>query len=80
MFESLLNCNCVYRLVRQVFISWEAYVNIRMESLDVKANEPIFEYVIMHIINKNASLCVDQPQRKIYGGLRSTGNGKGRGL
>jgi hypothetical protein len=53
--------NDVYRLVSQVFISWEAYVFIRLESLDAKASEPIFVYVIMQIINKNTSLCVDQP-------------------
>ena len=46
---------------------------IRSENLDVKANEPIFVYVIMQIINKNTSLRVDQPQRKSYGGLSSTG-------
>jgi hypothetical protein len=36
-------------------------VFIRPESLDAKANEPIFVYVIMQIINKNTSLCVDRP-------------------
>jgi len=39
--------NEVYRLVRQVFIRWEAYVFIRMKNLDAKANEPDFVYVIM---------------------------------
>jgi hypothetical protein len=34
-------------------------VNIMPESLDAKASEPIFVYVIMKIINKNAWLCVD---------------------
>jgi hypothetical protein len=72
--------NDVYRLVSQVFISWEAYVFIRPESLDAKANEPIFVYVIMQIINKNTSLHVDQPRRKSYGGLSSTRKGKGRGM
>jgi hypothetical protein len=45
---------------------------IRPESLDAKANEPIFVYVNTHIINTNTSLCVDRPQRKIYGVLSST--------
>jgi hypothetical protein len=34
-------------------------VFIRLESLDSKASEHDFVYVIMHIINKNTSLCVD---------------------
>jgi hypothetical protein len=34
-------------------------VFIRLESLDTKASEPDFVYVIMHIINKNTLLCVD---------------------
>ena len=46
-----MNCNYVYRLVRQVYISWWAYVFIRLESLGVKGQEPDFVYVIMHIIN-----------------------------
>jgi hypothetical protein len=54
-------------------------VFIRLEGLDAKANETIFVYVIMHIINKNTSLHVDQPQIKSYGGIRSTRKGKGRG-
>jgi hypothetical protein len=48
-------------------------VFIRPESLDVKASGPDFVYVIMQIINKNTSLCVDRPRRKSYGGLNSTG-------
>ena len=55
-----------------MFISWEAYVNIRPKILDAKANETIFVYVIMHIINKNKSMHVDQPRRNIYGELSST--------
>jgi hypothetical protein len=47
-------------------------VNIRPESLDAKASEPIFVYVNTHIININTSLCVDRPRRKSYGGLSST--------
>jgi hypothetical protein len=47
-------------------------VFIRSEILDFKSSEPIFVYVIMQIINKNTSLCVDQPRRNIYGGLNST--------
>jgi hypothetical protein len=39
-------------MVSQLFISWEDYVFNRKESLDAKANEPIFVYVIMQIINK----------------------------
>ena len=39
--------NDVYRMVSQVFISWEAYVFIILESLDAKANETDFVYVIM---------------------------------
>ena len=65
--------NEFYRLVSQVFISWEVCMFIRLEILDAKANEPIFVYVIMHIINKNTSLCVDRTLRKSYGGLSSTG-------
>jgi hypothetical protein len=57
-----------------------AYVFIRPEILDSKASEPIFVYVIMHIINKNTLLHVDQPQRKSYGRLKSTRKGKGRGM
>jgi hypothetical protein len=72
--------NEVYKLVSQVFIRWEAYVFIRLESLDAKANEPIFVYVIMKIINKNTLLHVDQPRIKNYGGLRSTRKRKGREL
>jgi hypothetical protein len=56
-----MNCNYVYRLVSQVFISWKTYVFIRPKSLDVKANEPIFVYVNTHIININTLLCVDRP-------------------
>jgi len=55
-------------------------VFIRSKSLDDKSREPIFVYVIMQIINKKASLHVDQQRRKSYGGLRSTRKGKGRGL
>jgi hypothetical protein len=36
-------------------------VFIRMESLNAKAKEPIFVYLIMQIINKNTSLHVDRP-------------------
>jgi hypothetical protein len=72
--------NYVYRMVREMFITWNAYVFIRLESLDVKASELNFVYVIMKIINKNTSLRVDQPRRKSYGGLRSTRKGKGRGM
>jgi hypothetical protein len=68
--------NDVYRLVIQVFIRWEAYVFIRSESLDAKANEPILVYVIMQIINKSTSLCVYQPQRNCYEGLSSPRKGK----
>jgi hypothetical protein len=68
----VLNCNDGYWLVSQVFISWEAYVFIWPESLNDKANERIFVYVIMQIINKNTSPHVDQPLRKSYGGLSST--------
>jgi hypothetical protein len=32
-------------MVRQMFISWKAYVFIRMESLDAKADELDFVYV-----------------------------------
>jgi hypothetical protein len=71
--------NEVYRLLSQLFISWEDYMFIRPESLDVKANELIFVYVIMQIINKNTSLRVDQPLRKSYVGLNSTRKGKGMG-
>jgi hypothetical protein len=70
----------VYRLVSQMFISWKDYMFIRPKSLDAKANEPNFVYVIIQIINKNTSLCVDRPQRKSYGGLSSTRKGKGRGM
>jgi hypothetical protein len=52
-------------------------VFIRPESLNAKANEPIFVYVIMQIINKNTLLGVDQPRRKSYGGLISTRKGRG---
>jgi hypothetical protein len=34
-------------------------VFIRMENLDPKAIGTNFLYVIMHIINKNTSLCVE---------------------
>jgi hypothetical protein len=47
-----MNCNHVYRLVSQVYISWWDYVFIRLESLSVKGQEPDFVYVIMQIINK----------------------------
>ena len=69
----MLNYNCVYRLVNQVFISWEDYLNIRLESLDAKAIEPDFVYENTHIINIITSLRVDRPRRKSYGGLSSTG-------
>jgi hypothetical protein len=39
--------NEFYRLVSQVFVSWEDYMFIRSKSLDVNAREPIFVYVIM---------------------------------
>jgi hypothetical protein len=45
----------------------------------LKAREPDFVYVNTHINNIITSLCVDQPRRKSYGGLSSTGKGKGRG-
>jgi hypothetical protein len=45
---------------------------IRMESLDVNANEPDFVYINTHIINKITPLRVDRPRRKSYGGLSST--------
>ena len=45
--RALLNCNYVYRLVSQVYISWWAYVFIRPGSLGVKGQEPDFVYVIM---------------------------------
>jgi hypothetical protein len=53
---------------------------IRPVSLDAKANEPIFVYVIMKILNKNTTMHVDKPRRKSYAGLSSTRKGKGRGL
>jgi hypothetical protein len=49
----------VYRMVIHIFISWKAYVFLRPESLDAKASELDFVYVIMQIFNKNTSLCVD---------------------
>ena len=39
--------NEFYRMVRQVCISLEDYVFIRLESLDAKARETIFVYVSM---------------------------------
>jgi hypothetical protein len=72
--------NDVYRMVRQIFIRCKAYVFIRLERLDDKAKEHDFLYVIMQIINKKTSMCVEQPQRNIYGGLSSTSKGKGRGM
>jgi hypothetical protein len=42
-----MNCNHDYRLVRQVYISWWAYVFIRPEILSVKAQEPAFLYLMM---------------------------------
>jgi hypothetical protein len=39
----------------------------------LKAREPDFVYVNTHIINIITSLHVDQPRRKSYGGLSSTG-------
>jgi hypothetical protein len=47
-----MNCNYVYRLVSQVYISWWDYVFIRLGILGVKGQEPDFVYVIMQIINK----------------------------
>jgi hypothetical protein len=47
-----VKCNDVYRLVRQVIISWKDCVFIMPKSLDVKASGPDFVYVIMQIINK----------------------------
>jgi len=74
-----MNCNYVYRLVNQVFISWKTYVFIRMESPDAKAIKLDCVYVNTHIINIITSLFVDRPRRKSYGGLRSTRMGKGEG-
>jgi hypothetical protein len=45
----------------------------------LKARSLIFVYVNTHIINIITSLRVDRPRRKSYGGLSSTGKGKGRG-
>jgi hypothetical protein len=44
-------------------------VFIILESLDAKAIKSNFVYVNTHIINIIASLCVDRPRRKSYGGL-----------
>jgi hypothetical protein len=60
------------RMVVLVIISYMDYVFIRPESLDVKAIKPNFAYVNTHIINIITSLFVDRPQRKSYGGLKST--------
>jgi hypothetical protein len=62
-------------MVSQVFIRWKSYVLIRPESLDAKASELDFVCENTHIINIITSLRVDQPQRKIYGGLSSTRKG-----
>ena len=45
----------------------------------MKAREPDFVYINNHIINIITSLHVEQPRRKCYGGLNSTGKGKGMG-
>jgi hypothetical protein len=41
-----------YRLVRQVYISWWAYVIVRLESLRVEGQELDFVHLSMQNINK----------------------------
>jgi hypothetical protein len=46
----------------------------------LKSTKPDIVYVNNHIINIITSMNVDQPKINIYGGLSSTGKGKGRGI
>ena len=41
-----------YRLLRQVYISWWAYVIVRLERLSVEEQEPDVVHVSMENINK----------------------------
>jgi hypothetical protein len=50
-----------YRLVSQVYISWWAYVIVRLESLSVEGQEPNFVHVSMHIISKNINTAACRP-------------------
>jgi hypothetical protein len=60
-----MNCNHVYRLVSQVYISWWAYVFIRPESLGVKGQEPVVELMVKEVTiwyqNQVTTMSLDGP-------------------
>ena len=76
-----MSCKMFYRLVSQVYISWWAYVIVRLESLSAEGKVPDVIHVSMKNINKNIkkSMCANRPRRKSDGGLSFHRVGKGLG-
>jgi hypothetical protein len=56
-----MSCKMVYRLVIQVYISWCAYVIVRLESLSVEGKVPDVIHVSMKNINKNIKTAMCRP-------------------
>jgi hypothetical protein len=75
-----MSCKMFYRLVSQIYISWWAYVIVRLESLSVEGKEPDVVHVSMQNINKNINAAACRPTRWMSdGGLSFHRVGKGLG-
>jgi hypothetical protein len=77
-----MSCKMVYRMVIQVYISWWAYVIVRLESLSVEGKEPNVVRVSIQNINKNINTTACRPTRWMSDGVLSfhrVGKGLGTG-